>query len=146
MAMWRLIIKALCVVSVVLSLLVLIIWIRSYFRTNYGIFHIPGSGNKSFMSTDRFGQVGKDIFVQKGRVEVVDAVLIPNAPTLGRRLIFSAWIFPIFAALLLLPGWELLSWFRIRPQKPGFCQKCGYDLRATPDRCPECGTIPQKTI
>jgi hypothetical protein len=47
------------------------------------------------------------------------------------------------AALVLLGCSLVRSRRRLRN---GLCMFCGYDLCMTPQRCPECGTIPQRTV
>jgi hypothetical protein len=42
----------------------------------------------------------------------------------------------------LLPGARLVIWMRRKPRRDGrFCEKCGYDLRESKERCPECGLV-----
>jgi predicted PurR-regulated permease PerM len=55
----------------------------------------------------------------------------------------SNYTVPLYAIIVLvaiMPILSFYSWRKKRKHKEGnFCLHCGYDLRMTPDRCPECG-------
>jgi hypothetical protein len=71
-----------------------------------------------------------------------------NKPDLigdARIITFPYWV-PMLC-FSMPPILAFRSWRRSRSRQfgaaAGKCSQCGYDLRATPDRCPECGTVPK---
>jgi hypothetical protein len=58
-------------------------------------------------------------------------------------ILIPLWFLSVVFALPPLV-WERSRRFRLRTTS-NLCRVCGYDLRATPDRCPECGMVPHAT-
>ena len=51
---------------------------------------------------------------------------------------WSVFLLTVCPSLLLLRATRRA----FRDRAAGLCPACGYDLRATPERCPECGSVP----
>jgi hypothetical protein len=81
----------------------------------------------------------KATYSQTRRIDYFDQTLTMLGDGESRRyrmLFVKHWVLiTVTSALALLLNWK--AWRR-RPG-PGHCQQCGYDLRASPQRCPECG-------
>jgi hypothetical protein len=151
--------SVLTAVSLLLCVAVCVLWVRSYVRTESVTRYGAGGWLVSFES-DRGRFV---VWVQRwGRttprweLESLPPVAWGTkvSHTRGRRLLgFAAGADPEPFWFVVVPMWSVLVLAAVLPairfrdlavgrarRRPGHCRNCGYDLRASPERCPECGT------
>jgi hypothetical protein len=105
----------------------------------------PRSAWESRFPGHVFG-IGNVFSICHGPIFTFDINSTPTIVGNGLSGFLSYW-----AALLVfsvLPCWWLVAWQRHRRRElilAGRCLRCGYDLRATPQRCPECGLLVKPT-
>jgi hypothetical protein len=104
------------------------------------VFHpVQGSGTSLF-EADALATGASTLGVYRRRFTVGNQILGGRDFHYGRTGIRLTWL------LLPAAGLTLLSYRRLRYHlrrrgwiREGFCPRCGYDWRATPGRCSECG-------
>jgi hypothetical protein len=110
-----------------------------------GELHVPATPSRRTDSWEFSAELPSDPY------EPFPESILPDGPPESGFYAFVHWkekdehlielevpLYALTLAFALLPGYRV--WRRFRRPRAGNCQTCGYDLRATPGRCPECGT------
>lgn len=162
--------KTLTIISLIGLLLSAVAWAGSYYGFSYNRVHFPSHTSFTFMngflqvlSLERWSNRGPEFrsFLSKHVTWSHGAPIREIAEKQSLSLLrawrpywksgtftsgknFSVAVIPLWnlaCLFLLLFGVSNLPLHRRRKRKKlGLCLKCGYDLRASKDRCPECGT------
>jgi hypothetical protein len=149
-------------------------WVRSYRfleelpaawpDSRLGVTSGSGLFVLAWQATDRPWQLRTEwrvapILQRGGSQAVADMLSPPDEPgILGFRWYSVLSSNTVRWRVLVVPYWALSSLFLVPPilrvlsllrhrgkRSAGRCPACGYDLRATPTRCPECGAVPSAT-
>ena len=150
----RRIFTALSSLSLLLCMATLALWVRSY-RVSHEPYYLDGRGIMYGMNS-HYGRIavyrtyngsypmGRGYYFWRRPVKLwmYDPsmfVITGPTPRYGEWVVrFPHWSLALLFAIL--PAQHLRALIRSRRLKrTGHCPRCGYDLRATPERCPECG-------
>ena len=161
--MRRRLLNLLTALSLLLCVAVCVLWVRSYrvadsFVTSRNL-AVSGLGKLALLRS--YGTEGDNASAGRGlgrynpdnlNVEigvlfqgsrewaVGDAWVLLNGDRAGGRVLVVVpdWVVVLLTAPA--PAAWAARWYRRRRRRSaGLCASCGYDLRATPGRCPECG-------
>jgi hypothetical protein len=149
MKRWQILVLA--VGSLLLCVAAVVLWVDSVWHSSG--FGLAAGSQSIYGGIARRGTLWLGVSHEPARrfVNVIRSPVAQNQDRFPSSFIGFGWIRGNGAVFLGVPLWLLapatgalgVMFWRRRPRRflAGTCRRCGYDLRATPDRCPECGTI-----
>jgi hypothetical protein len=156
----RILLNALTVVSLLLCVATVVLWVRSYWYEDAIIWPSLTHPERGRIAWSREGWLhvysrqrgtwGVMPYYDVDRVSNDVWPKVYNTPVrMSLRHLPEDWAadFAHWHVMVLSGSLPLIHHVRRRRARSraglvGHCPTCGYDLRATPDRCPECGTVP----